>query len=527
MWSQFLFEIAHFATCLFTALVLFATFWLYQDAWKVRKTMRGFLRTCGFLFLSISYVVSSAILEATVLKVSLFSASNMVGLQLFFRNLGYLLIFLELASEKIESRPKTQLSYVALPAMAVSLVAFQVFSPVLALLAAIFYSIKAVIGLEAHVKPAAAAFFLFTVSELLSLLSLFRQTTNVTLFHLLAPFGIIWIAQHVVLLLATLVLGRWVFGYLLKQFEPQLFMMFSALTLAIFLITTTVFTGLLLKSVQDESLNQLESDAKVLQYALDSKRTEGVADVIAIAQNPELEKGVADKTKEQLGMLAEQFLLSKKYSTLLILDDHGQVIARGEDKDNIGSFLNDDSLVKRAKAGEAAGGFITTDGVLAPVITLRAVAPVKTGDQIIGTVVIGTIIDNAFVDGIKKATGLQASLYGNNTLSATTLLAADNTTRLTGITENNQDIIQRVFIAGQNFKGGVTIGNTLYFAADLPLLDTDNTPIGMIFVGREQQEVLQAAGHSVELTFIATAVMLVLSIIPSFFISRHITQQIR
>lgn len=527
MWSQFLFEIGHFAISLFAALILFATFLLYFDAWQVGKRFGGLMRAIGFLILSASYLISGSILEASILTVPMISMSKMVTIQLLFRNVGFALILLEQASEKMQSRPKERLSLNAAVLFSIPSIVVHFLSPLLSFLIAILYTLKALVGLERHVKPAASAFFLFALSELLAALAIFRGTTNVTLFQMLAPFGPVWIIQHVLLLLAAFILGKWVSGYLLKQFQPQLFLLFTTLILVIFLITTTVFTSLLLKNIQDETLNQLENDARVLEYALDSKRTEEIADVQAIAQNPEIEANVASNSKDKLGILAEQFLLSKKYSSLLIIDDNGQVIARGEDKDNIGTFLNEDALVKRARLGESVGGVTTTEGVLAPVIALRAAAPIKNREEIIGVVVIGTTIDNTFVDGIRKATGLQASLYGNNVLSATTLLAADGTTRLTGITENNPEITERVLVAGQNYKGGMTIGNTLYFAADVPLFDINNTPVGMIFVGREQIGVLQAASRSIELTFIATAIMLVLSVIPSFFIARYITQQLR
>jgi hypothetical protein len=529
MWSQFFFEIAHFAVSLFAALILFATFLLYFDAWQAKKTLSGFLRALGFFLLSLSYVVSSAILETSLLSVSVFNSGQMNFALLFLRNFGYGFILFELASEKLQKRPKEQLSLNAILISQISLplLVIRLLAPFLALMVALFYTIKAMIGLEKHVKPAAGAFVLFAASELLAVSVLFRDTNNVQLYELFAAFGALWIIQHILLLLGSLILGHWVAGYLLKQFQPQLFMMFTTLILCIFLITTTVFTSVLLKNVQDETLNQLENDARVLRYALDSKRTEEIADVQAIAQNPEIQKNVIDKSRQRLGELAEQFLLHKKYSSLIIVDTNGQVIARGEDRDSTGTFLNDDPIVKRALMNLPSGGVTTTDGVLAPVVSLQAAAPIKNGDQIIGAALISTTIDNAFVDGIRSATGLQASLYGNNVLSATTLVAADGTTRLTGISENNPAITESVLVAGDQFKGSVNIGNTLYFAANLPLTDVDNAPIGMIFVGREQVGVLQTASRSIELTFLATAILLMISVIPSFLISRYITQQLK
>jgi len=54
-----------------------------------------------------------------------------------------------------------------------------------------------------------------------------------------------------------------------------------------------------------------------------------------------------------------------------------------------------------------------------------------------------------------------------------------------------------------------------YLSAYLPLKDADNVPVGMLFVGREKLEILQAAGRSIELTLLLA---------PSYFyfqFSRH------
>lgn len=526
MWLPFLFEIAHFAICLFAALVLFATFWLYGDAWQGKKRVDGFLRCLGFLILALSFVVTAVRLEISVIQVSFFDVFHLSSMQVILRSLGYFFILLGVVSEKIQKRPQNVQNAVAVPLVALAWGVVQFFPFGLSLLVAIFYTVKSVIGLEAHVKPAARAFLFFSVFEFLSLSSLLRDTGNITIFSWVAPFGVIWVAEHVFLLIATFILGKWVFGYLLKQFLPQLFMILSTLVLVIFLVTTTVFTSLLLRNIQDETLNQLGNDVRVLQYALDGKRTESVADAQMIAQNPSLLKSLEENSRLELGNLAEQFLISKKYTTLLIVDDHGQIVARGEDKENVGSFVADESIVKQALGGQSLAAFTTTDGVVAPTISLQASSPIQSGDKVIGAVVIGITIDNTFVDGIKKATGLEASLYGKNILSATTLVGPDSITRLTGITENNKSVSDEVLGAGKVFSGGTSIGNKLYFVAQAPLFDADKVPTGMILVGRDQLGVLQTASRSVEVTFIASALLLIISIFPSYVISRYISSQL-
>lgn len=535
MWSQFLFENAHFAINLFMGLVLFAVFWLYLDAWKGSgdKGRRGFgvlgVRVMGFILLSFSFVIHAVFLETSLLSSSVINADLAVQATLILRISGYALVLISAISERLQSKPGSAQQSVAvgvLPFAITSVVALHLLQPILAFLVTIFYLRRATVGLERHLKPVTAAFAILTVAELLSLASLWRQSDNVEIFNLVAPLGPIWVLEHIIFLIASLVLGKWVFGYLLKQFQTQLFMIFSSVVLVIFLITTVAFTGLLLKNIQDESVRQLESDVRVLEFALDSRRAESVADAQVIAQNPEIQGALQAGDRGKLASLSEQFLLSKKHSFLVIVDDHGQIVARGEDKEKIGGSLSDDILIKRSLLGEAGSTAAAKEGVISPEVSLRGASPIKNGNTILGAVMLGTVVDNAFVDGIKKATGLEASIYGDNVLSSTTLVSTDGKTRLVGIKEENQTIKQKVLVEAQSHSGSLTIANTPYFAAHLPLKDIDGNPVGMLFVGRAQIGVLQTAGRSIELTFIVTAIMLVLSIIPSYLISRYLAKQI-
>jgi len=49
----------------------------------------------------------------------------------------------------------------------------------------------------------------------------------------------------------------------------------------------------------------------------------------------------------------------------------------------------------------------------------------------------------------------------------------------------------------------------------------------MLFVGKEQTSVLQAASRSIELTFIVAVTLIVFSMIPAFLIAKYITYQVK
>ena len=529
MWTQFLLENAHFAINIFAALVTFAVFWLYLDSWRARTVAKELPRILGYFLLSVSFIFHALQLEtAAVSATPLLGAISPELLTAFTRLPAYICIVASLLIDPLEPRPTTRRVSVhaVLPAVLVSsLEVTHVTYPILAAVIGLLYLRRATVGLENHLKPVAFSFFVLSLSELLGLRVLYLDSTVVRIYELAAPFTAIWIIEHVLLLVAAVYLGRWVFGYLLKQFTTQLFMIITTIIIAIFLLTTVTFTGLLVRSVQDETLSQLETNVQVLAYTLESKKAEIVSDAQVAAQNAQIIAGVRDDVRSVLADTAQDLLLTKKANSVLVLSSSGQVLARGEDRDRVGDSQSDNPLVKRALLGETVTSIIAKDGVVSPQLFIEAATPIRDESTIIGVVLTGSAIDSAYVDGIKSSTGLESTIYGDNRISATTLSTAGGDARLVGVRMDRLDIKKNVLLAGKRYTGPVTLANIAYFGAFMPLTDVDNNPLGMLFVGKPQISVLQAASRSIELTFIVTAILIGFSIFPSLWISKYLVDQ--
>lgn len=531
MWLQFLLENVHFAVNLFLALTLFAVFWLYFDAWRGRKTIREEFRFVGFLFLTISFLVQAAVVESSILTTSLFGNATSVSIVAACRIIGYLVLLSVLVFDPLEKHPEHKKralgSALLFPVSGgVALAIPGLLFPILGALVAIFYLRRATVGLEDHLKPLSYSFFLLAIADCVGLSSLFISTNNIGVYELVRPFGPFWIIEHILLFAAAIGFGRWVFRYLLKQFDVQLFMILTTSTIVIFLTTTVTFTGLLLKNLQDETMSELTTDVNVLSFTLDSKKAELLSDAQVIAQNTEVIDAVAAANRLKLVPILSDMLLAKKETSLVVMGESGQVLARGEDRDRAGDSLANDPLVKRALLGESAVSVVTHDGVLAPDVLLQAVTPIKKAGVMIGIVLVASRVDNAYIDGLKTATGLDAMVYGDNQISASTLMMPDGKSRLVGLKEEHSAIKSAVLSRGESYGGSIDIINQPYFGAFVALKDVDHNPVGMVFVGKPQVEVLQAAGRSIELTFLLAIALIVITIVPVYFISKYISSQI-
>lgn len=534
MWNQFLLVNIHFAINLFIALVFFAVFWLYFDAWTVRKTLKDALKIIGLFFISISYLVHAVFLESTIVPNPILGTQTHDMALAVLRVAGYLFFIAGLLIDPIIPKPQTtglagELAKEHGASFLLLVKGSAFLYPFLPAAAALIYLRRATIGLEDHLKKVAVGFFFISVSELLALTSLYQKTPSPDIYWFVAPFGPIWIVSRVIAVVGAFLIGRWIFWYLLSRLVTQLFMIFTVTVVVIFLITTVTFTGLLLRTMQEETVRQLGTDAKVLLFTVESKKAELLSDVESLSQNAYIITAVEEKTKGVLPGLVEQYLIAKNQSTLLVIDDKGVVLARGEDKEKVGDSLSDDALVARALRGTAATSLVTKEGVIAPQLSVRAAVPLwgSDGKTIIGVVFGGVAIDVTFADGVKAATGLDAAIYGGNIVAATTLYSADGSSRLLGIHEENQTVKSDVLMKGKGLTIPIDLANTPYFAAYEPLKDIDNVPIGMVFVGRPQVGVLQAVGQSIEFTFLVTAAMIVLSIIPAYLVAKNVAYQVQ
>lgn len=531
MWYQFIFENLHFAINLSLALVFFAAFWLHLDAWLGRKTFKEVVRVIGYLLLSLSFIVTAGhiettILPATTIKIDLYNV--FLFLTRFF---GYAFLIVSYILAPLVPKPnqKIESSHAFIPVwISVPFFTFSAFAyPILASTIAVLSLKRSTIGLENHLKPIALAFFLLAVSELLSLGFLLQNTTNSSIYAIVAPFGVLWILQNVVLTLAAAVVAKWVFGYLLKRFQSQLFILFTSMIVIVFVITTIAFTALLLRNLESDALRHLESDVNILRYTIDSKKAEILSDAQVISYNPDVQKAIVGGDKKTLRSLVTSLLIAKKQAILTVISKDGVVLARGDNPDKIGDSMSSDPLVKKALRGINASNIVTSESVVAPIISIRSATPIKVGSSIIGAVIVGTEIDNAFVDGVKSATNLDSSIYADDIRSATTYVSPDGKSRWIGIREQDGVVKSEVLNKGKSYSGVVNILNTNYLAAYEPLKDIDNITVGMLFVGVPQTNLLVSAGRSIELTFLVSTILLMFSIIPAFIMSKYLASQIK
>ena len=526
MFAQVLFfNISHFALSVFTAFVFFAAGLLYFDSWKVDRLKKTpLLRSVGFFLLAVVASFHAASIETVFI----------LFLMQLFKISGLVLILVSLISEPVLHPPgkgnlpagKAGLRVVApfiLPVFSVMLIPI---SGVLMFLILGVYFRRVTESFDKQLRSPVLAFLFLGISEILRIPFFWSDTAIVFWSKILSTYGLVWNMHHIFEFAGILILALWVWGYIRFRLQIQLFTTIVALTLCIFTITTFFFIFLLLRNLEADALSHLKTDVRVVQYAIERLEAESLAIATAVAENPEVKSAFLKKNENDLYSLASNLMLSYNTNFLSVVNETGQVVMRGEDKESVGDNIIFDPTVKSALEGRRLATVVSLEGAIAPRIQINASVPIYDGSVVKGAVSTGFWIDSAFVDGVKDVTGLDVAVFGGNKRAATTFLGPDGKSRFVGSLEPNENILSTVLEKGEIYLGASNVLNQPYYTVYAPLKTYGDRSIGMLFVGKPQITLFETAKKSIDLTFLGSMVLIVLSLIPAYFFSRFLSEQL-
>lgn len=515
MLTQLILNNIHFILIVFAAFAFFTTGWLHLDSWLIEKKGKSFLfRGIGFLFLALAYLG-----HATTLELSVFTLS----LQLL-KILGLLLISATLFTEPILSPPSAK---ILLPLIGFGTleIATLPISAILFLIIALFYSLKATAGYEKQIRAPAFAFVALFLAESLQVAFVWQELPVVFWQNLLGKWGPVWLGQHLLEAIGVVILLVWTWGYLRFRTQVQMFILTVAGSLIVFTVTTSLFTFLLLKNLENDAFSHLTTDIKVLNYALGEleSKTQTLAQVVA--SDNRLKEAVQSDNKEGLYEITSTFLIRENLSSLVVVSADGEVLMRAEDKENIGNNMAENLLFRSAVEGKPLATIQTSQGI-APQVTVVAAAPITANNSVVGVIINSSTIDSAFVDGVKEVTSLDITVFAGKSRAATTFVAPDGKSRFLLTEESNEKILKTVLEEGKIFVGATQVLNQPFLAAYSPLKTAEGKTIGMLFVGKYQTSLIETNRHSFELTFLGSVILIILSVIPAYLFSRYLKENL-
>ncbi|HLE49512.1 MAG TPA: cache domain-containing protein [Patescibacteria group bacterium] len=514
MWTNFALQNLRFAVYLFGGLVMASTAWLYLDAAGEKKSPLTLSIMAGFFLLALGFTAEALSVEgATVGGGQL--ESIIVMSATWFRFVGYLLIILGTTLDPLTMRPSDSKA---------GFLGGGVFGlPILAGLAGLSYLRRSSVGLERHLRRPAIGLFLIALSEQLLLSKLFTSTGLVWLWLLIKPFGSIWLVQIGVAFLGFGVLGSWVFSYLLKRFETQLTLILSVFVVSIYMVTTIFFSGILLLRIRQRAEASLLQGVATVDLVINKHREELLSDAKWLAGASDIMAGLEVVNKKEVNQLLVEYLIGKQVSSIVVTDDGGKVVARGEDTAKLGDSISEDRFVKKALEGETESDLEAVDSGLVKSMNIVVAAPIVRDGEILGVVRISDSLDKAFVSSVGKALETSPSVYVGNLLSASSLGSETGST----LKEESEVIKNEVLGDGRSRVIEKDLFDRGYLVAFAPIKNSLGQTVGMKSVAEPITKMMAEVGRAIYATFVLAVVLMILSQIPSYLIARYITKQIR
>lgn len=115
--------------------------------------------------------------------------------------------------------------------------------------------------------------------------------------------------------------------------------------------------------------------------------------------------------------------------------------------------------------------------------------------------------DSYVVDSVKEVSGIDATIFWGDTRMLTTIRVEDGE-RAVG-TKASEEVVDKVLKGGNEyFSSHVQVDNTYYYGYYIPLKNSDNTNVGMVFVGKNRERVMNTIFHVILRVFFVVVVVM-------------------
>jgi len=197
---------------------------------------------------------------------------------------------------------------------------------------------------------------------------------------------------------------------------------------------------------------------------------------------------------------------------LTITNEKGVVLARGHSSD-AGDAISPPALMS-ALVGKKSQGMEPIDPFG---LSFCAAAPIMVQGRVVGAVMTGdkAVMEHTFVDGIKKVTNTECTIFQGDTRVSTTI-KKDGDQRAIGTKLNNDAIAGKVLRGGETFFGENIILGKKHMTAYAPLKDSSGKVAGMLFVGMNMDKIHALVNKQIELVSLSVILVIVLVILVSY-----------
>lgn len=491
----------HFVVEMIGAIAFGMVGWLAVDAFSITRNFKTISRGIGFFLLAIASVVHAAQFEGDLIKYVEYALAL----------IGLVFVIINLIAEAPVDRPEFKAILVLPP---ISAVLWTLNSAML-----IGYIVVGYLAYKQFRKEFKYALIPFIVSfGFLSAGALLP-----VVFSGEGVVNIWWIAEHVLRIVGFFALGVWVWSYLELRIREELLLILVGTTLFMATVVSLSFSTLLIHRITENTSVALLSNARVLDLSLQRMLGESSARASLARRSP----GIVDQISKTDFVGLEQVTVAATQNTdggfLTIVDAEGDILVSSSALSRRDENIADEGAIARALKGEEAT--MIEWGALEG-FSIRSASPVMKNDKVVGAVVFGFPLDDAFVDGMKDATGLDFSIFEGTKMAATTEFQSDERTRMTGFEQNDPQVLDAVMRDLGTIVVTEKHGSRTTIAAYVPLSDKSGQVVGMLSASKPEREIVETMNATNRYTIVIVLGIMLLLSFPLYYIARRLGEEI-
>ena len=242
-----------------------------------------------------------------------------------------------------------------------------------------------------------------------------------------------------------------------------------------------------------------------LEMTLKDWRDTLEADVMLLSNRPDITAGTAQANLANLRSILNWANGTLNVEVLVITDSRGVVLV-GEGASE-GTDLSSLEAVQGALRGTAGYSY---DSIGTAGYSLVAVAPVRSGGKVVGSVIAAYSLENGdIVEQVQDSYSAECTIFRESTRVSSSL--GQN---VIGTTLNDSFIVRTVLRNGNIYHGNITINKQKYMSVYFPLVASNGTITGMAFIAKSMAMVDNVRNHTLRL--VAPIAVLLIALLAYF-----------
>lgn len=328
----------------------------------------------------------------------------------------------------------------------------------------------------------------------------------------------------------ALFLGRWLWTSIVRSVRLRFAAAFVAVLTIAVLIVSAALNVVIGNTLQTGELNRLQEVGEAREASIQNLGENALVPAQTFASS----EGVIDAVRAHKTYDLSGFFRLLPLDFVMLVDGRGRALSsseslpggarrfpRTEEIGIAGSNVVVNALQGFQSQSLASVTFASGKQVQSQLLIIAAY-PIRFGGKLIGAAVDGYRIDTAFLALVSQDTGAQATVLVGDRVGATTFAQATAVTSAFGhidfsAARENGTVLRRI----------VTIGESQYVSAFVPLRATDGRVIGLLALSRRSTALADAQRSITRTLFIITVIVVLLAAILAWLSGGRVTKPIR